>query len=73
MAVPPAGPERRTLAETAALHGEILSRLRPSPLAEDQLIRDLGRPAASVTSELVTLELDGRIERQAGGLLASVG
>jgi DNA processing protein len=73
MAVPIAAPERRTLAETAALHGEILSRLGPSPLAEDQLIRDLGRPAASVTPELVTLELDGRIERQAGGLLTRVG
>jgi DNA processing protein len=73
MAVPAAAPERRTLAETAALHGEILSRLGPSPLAEDQLIRDLGRPAAAVTPELVTLELDGRIERQAGGLLTRVG
>lgn len=73
MAVPKVGPERRTPAETAALHGEILSLLGPSPLAEDQLIRDLGRPAASVTPELVTLELDGRIERQAGGLLTRVG
>jgi DNA processing protein len=67
--IPPAAPERRSLKETTALHGEILSRLGPSPLAEDQLIRDLGRPASAVTPELVTLELEGRIERQAGGLL----
>jgi DNA processing protein len=68
-AIPPAPPERRTLTETAALHGEILARLGPSPLAEDQLIRDLGRTAAAVTPELVALELEGRIERQPGGLV----
>jgi DNA processing protein len=68
-AIPPAPPERRTLRETAALHGEILARLGPSPLAEDQLIRDLGRTAAAVTPELVALELEGRIERQPGGLV----
>ncbi|KGB81163.1 DNA processing protein DprA, partial [Rhodovulum sp. NI22] len=52
------------------LHAEILSRLGPSPLAEDQLIRDLDLPAGAVTPELLTLELDGRITRQAGGLLS---
>jgi DNA processing protein len=67
--IPPAPADRRTLKETAALHGEILARLGPSPLAEDQLIRDLGRTAAAVTPELVTLELEGRIERQPGGLV----
>jgi DNA processing protein len=39
-------------------------------LAEDQLIRDLAMPAAALTSELVSLELDGKIERHAGGLIA---
>jgi DNA processing protein len=52
------------------LHDEILSHLGPSPIAEDQLIRDLGLPASEVTSELTTLELDGRIRRQPGGLLS---
>jgi len=68
---PPAGPipPRRPLGDTAALHAQILARLGPSPLAEDQLIRDLALPAASLTSELVTLELDGRIERHSGGLI----
>mgnify|MGYP005844082487 CR=1 FL=1 len=60
------------LKKTASLHSRILERLGPSPLAEDQLIRDLDLPAASVAPELVTLELDGRIERQAGGLLSRV-
>lgn len=63
-------PDRRTLRETAALHGQILARLGPSPLAEDQLIRDLDSPAHQVAPALLTLELEGRILRQPGGLLA---
>ena len=59
---PPPG-QTRTLAETAALHSQILDRLGPSPLAEDQLIRDLAIPAAAVAPELLTLELEGRIAR----------
>ena len=65
-------PATRPLADMANLHGLILARLGPSPLAEDQLIRDLAMPSASVTAELVTLELEGRISRQAGGLLARI-
>lgn len=71
-AVPPAAPARRSLAETSALHGRILDRLGPSPLAEDQLIRDLALPAGQVAPELVSLELEGRIRRQPGGLLSLV-
>ncbi len=63
-------PPRRPLRDLAAVHGLILDRLGPSPLAEDQLIRDLGLPAAEIAPELVSLEMDGRIERRAGGLLA---
>ncbi|WP_372891142.1 DNA-processing protein DprA [Rhodosalinus sp.] len=64
------GAARRDRATTAALHAEILSRLGPSPLAEDQLIRDLGTGADAVAPALLDLELDGRITRQPGGLLA---
>ena len=60
----------RSLRETATLHREILSRLGPSPVAEDQLIRDLGAPAADVAPALVDLELEGQISRKPGGLLA---
>ena len=69
---PPPAPAKdtRTKEQTYALHREILGRLGPSPLAEDQLIRDLSEPAHHVTSVLVDLELDGRIQRQPGGLLA---
>ena len=79
----PAGPPRRTdllsnlpppaprsLRQTAALHQQILDRLGPSPVAEDQLIRDLSVSAGDVGPVLVDLELDGRINRQAGGLLS---
>lgn len=65
--------DSRSLRETADLHSQILSRLGPAPLAEDQLIRDLGRPAAKVTPALVELELDGSIDRAPGGLLTRAG
>ena len=63
-------PPTRPLAETAALHGRILARLGPSPLAEDQLIRDLALPPSSLAAELLTLELEGQILRQPGGLIS---
>ena len=43
---PPPPPETRSLRrKRRALHQQILSRLGPSPVAEDQLIRDLDAPA----------------------------
>lgn len=63
-------PEPRPLADISSVHSQILARLGPSPLAEDQLIRDLAMPPASLTPALVTLELEGRILRQPGGLLS---
>lgn len=59
-----------TLRDISSLHTQILNRLGPSPLAEDQLIRDLATPAHRVAPALLDLELDGRITRHAGGLLA---
>ena len=61
---------QRSLQDTAKLHSEILARLGPSPVAEDQLIRDLGQPVSEITPELVSLELEGKIARQSGGLLS---
>jgi DNA processing protein len=68
------GPEaaQRPLKEVALLHSMILSRLGPSPLAEDQLVRDLKVTPAELAPELLNLELEGRIARQPGGLLARV-
>jgi DNA processing protein len=39
-------------------------------VAEDDLIRDLARSAGEVAPALVALELDGRIQREAGGYLS---
>ena len=68
----PKQPEQpaRSLRDTADLHSEILSRLGPSPLAEDQLIRDLELPSQKIAPELLNLELDGKIIRAAGGMLS---
>ncbi|MDG1282956.1 MAG: DNA-processing protein DprA [Pseudorhodobacter sp.] len=66
-------PARRPLADISALHSHILSRLGPSPLAEDQLIRDLAMPPSHLSPALLALELEGKIERRAGGLLSRIG
>ncbi len=63
-------PAARPLQEVAALHRMILDRLGPSAVAEDQLIRDLDLPTETVARELVALEVEGRVLRQAGGLLS---
>ncbi|WP_460274268.1 DNA-processing protein DprA [Celeribacter sp. ULVN23_4] len=68
--VPEAPPDTRDLVDHAALHAEILSRLSGSPLPEDDLIRDIGALPERISSEILTLELEGRIFRKPGGLLA---
>lgn len=67
---PAAGP--RSWRDQSALHRRILDRLGPSPVAEDQLIRDLAMPASQIAPELVMLEMDGQIQRAPGGLLSRV-
>ena len=69
----PAPLPKRSLRETAKLHQRILARLSPSPLAEDQLIRDLKASASQVAPALVDLEIEGQIERQAGGMVSLSG
>ncbi|MFY0692417.1 MAG: DNA-processing protein DprA [Paracoccaceae bacterium] len=51
-------------------HEQILNLLGPTPIAEDQLIRDLQRPAHLVAPQILALEMEGRITRQPGGLLS---
>ena len=58
------------LRAVAQLHDQIMNRLSPSPIAEDQLIRDLESDAKTLAPAILDLELDGKIERQAGGMLA---
>ncbi len=58
--------------EVEGLDALILTRLGPSPMPEDMLIRDLALPPATVAAGLLSLELEGRVLRQAGGLLSRV-
>ena len=65
-----AQPKRTTVSrDVAALHSQILERLGPTPVPEDQVIRDLKTAANVVSPAIVTLELEGRLRRDAGGML----
>nr|WP_226621919.1 DNA-processing protein DprA [Alloyangia pacifica] len=68
--IPPPPPERRSRAETLALHQRILDRLGPVPVPEDQVIRDLGGQVGQIAPALTDLELEGRLDRLPGGLLS---
>ena len=59
-----------SLREVANLHSQILARLSPSPMAEDQIIRDLGISASQAASTIVDLEIDGKVQRIHGGMIA---
>jgi DNA processing protein len=63
---------QRSLQDTTALHQQILSRLGPSPVAEDDLIRDLGSSPGTVAPALTELDLDGQVQRSAGGFLSRI-
>ena len=68
--LPPPTPPKRTLRETADLHLQILNRLGPSPVAVDQLIRDLSTTAGDIGPALTDLELDGKVNCQSGGMIS---
>ncbi|MCX8509751.1 MAG: DNA-processing protein DprA [Rhodobacteraceae bacterium] len=67
---PAPAPAPRGWKDQAALHSLILNRLGPSPLAEDQLLRDLALAPSDAAPELLALELEGKILRAPGGLLS---
>lgn len=67
--LPPPPPQRRSLAQTHALHQQILGRLGPSPTSETELMRGLALPPHELAPALTDLELEGAILRQPGGLL----
>jgi len=67
----PAQPEpKRSLRDTAKLHATLLNQLSPTPVSEDQVIRDLGISAAQAGSLFVDMEIEGHIQRMPGGLIA---
>lgn len=67
--LPGPAPSPRSPAEIAVVHARILGRLGPSPMAEDQLIRDLDMDHGHIAPALMQMELEGQIERHAGGLV----
>jgi DNA processing protein len=56
--------------DRAALNSRILAQLGPAPVAEDQLLRDLGLSAGEAAPSLARMELDGQVTRQPGGLIS---
>ncbi len=65
-------PARAAIPEALELSRKILAMLNLAPIAEDQLIRELELPAHAVSPHLVSMELDGKLARQPGGLLSLV-
>lgn len=59
-------------AASGGLEARILERLGATPLDEDTLIRDLGRPAREVAQALAVLEMAGRVARAPGGSVALI-
>lgn len=66
---PPKQKDKRSRQDTFRLHQQILNCLGPSPVSEDQLIRDLGKNSSQIISVLTELEIEGRIDRLPGGML----
>ena len=62
----------RRLQDMAQLHGEILNRLSVVAMPENQLIRDLKRSPADTAASVVQLELEGKVIRQPGGMIAKL-
>lgn len=67
--VPYVAPARVMPPSDGSLRQILLDRLGPSPMAEDQLIRDLRISAATLAPEILNLEIEGLIERQPGGVI----
>ncbi len=70
--VQPAPVQMRADMQPDALDVQILSKLGPTPMPEDQLIRDLRLPASQISPALVTLELMGAVQRHPGGMVSRV-
>ncbi|SDE34777.1 DNA-processing protein DprA [Rhodobacter capsulatus] len=73
---PPQPAAEKTVAKTVAkaagtgLRARLLALLGPAPTPEDTVIRDLGIDAATLSREVIGLEIEGEITRHPGGLLS---
>jgi DNA processing protein len=68
----PVEPLKATIPEALELSKAILSHLGTAPIAEDQLIRDLALPPQVISTQLLNLEMDGKLARERGGMLTLV-
>ena len=57
-------------ANIANLHSAILDQLGPTPVPEDQLLRELSTDPEALSPALTDLEMNGQITRHSGGLLS---
>jgi DNA processing protein len=64
------GAEDNVSGGSSPARGRLMELLGPTPVAVDDLIRLSGASPALVRTTLLELELAGRLERQAGGLVA---
>ncbi len=64
-------PKPASQATEGGLEGRILAHLGPSPVAEDQLIRDLDSAPREMGQAIAILELSGRVTRSAGGMISA--
>ncbi len=71
-AATPQAPKPPFSKRVSDLHRQILDRLGPIPVPEDQLIRDLDCEASVVSPEITTLEIEGKVRREPGGMLARI-
>lgn len=63
-ASPPAAPH------SGGVEGLILSHLGASPIAKDQLTRDLAQTPREIAQALAILEMAGQVNRSAGGMVS---
>jgi DNA processing protein len=54
------------------MEGGLVALLGPSPIAVDELVRQSGLPARSVTMQLLELEIAGRLERHGGNAVSLI-
>jgi DNA processing protein len=67
---PAAAKPNSALRQVAALHQRILDRLGPSPISENELLRDLECATKEAVPVLTELELKGSIRRAPGGMVS---
>ncbi|PTV95888.1 DNA processing protein [Rhodobacter aestuarii] len=57
-------------APKTSLRNRLLALLGPAPTPEDAVIRDLGTDAATLSRELLALEIEGTVTRHPGGMVS---